>query len=192
MKQVRETAAGQSISAYVVLDKRNRHVATVQSHYGNAGRVTVDCFHTDGTTALQQSSAGGGGYDKFAAALAGMTIDGHVMSDHCGMSRKPPKQPDGGRYFPTGYKPPTGWSLANFSRYRDGKRVCMWDIIEEIAIARHGADWQSQSLTDEQWQAIQRDARQACEALPGGYSSCFREAGLDYLTAIGYRVIRAI
>ena len=33
---------------------------------------------------LQQSSAGGYGYDKFAAALAGLIIDGHTIANHCG------------------------------------------------------------------------------------------------------------
>lgn len=33
---------------------------------------------------LQQSKAGGYGYDKFAAALAGLIIDGHTMANHCG------------------------------------------------------------------------------------------------------------
>lgn len=110
-KQVRETAAGQSISATVVLNKKGEHVATVQAHYSNAGRVTVDVWSTSvglegmckradlwaklptdkdyksgafDLWSLQQGSAGGYGYDKHAAALAGLIIDGHTIADHCG------------------------------------------------------------------------------------------------------------
>lgn len=129
--QVRETSAGQSISAFVVLNKKGEHVATVNSHYSNSGRVTVDVWNVGNGTAdrclaaavksgrvtpaqldkaeaasrakrdwcqpeehsrfaaydlfgLQQGSAGGGGYDKFAAALSGCWIDGQQIADHCG------------------------------------------------------------------------------------------------------------
>lgn len=128
-KQVRETTAGQSVSAYVVLDKKGRHVATVQAHYSNGGTVTVDVWsHGDTANALnwktarangrvsdkdaaaliasapdyyttpesredwaafkrfnlQHGRAGGYGYDKFAAAIAGLIIDGHTLANHCG------------------------------------------------------------------------------------------------------------
>lgn len=33
--QVRETAAGKSVSAYVVLNKKGEHVATVNLHYSS-------------------------------------------------------------------------------------------------------------------------------------------------------------
>lgn len=39
---VRDTSAGQSVKAFVVLDKRGEHVATVHAHFANSGRVTVD------------------------------------------------------------------------------------------------------------------------------------------------------
>lgn len=112
-KQVRETSAAQSIRAIVVLNKKGEHVATVQAHFSNGGTVTVDvwnegkalgrCFDTADKLGkvsqasrddransewslfgLQQGRAGGGGYDKFAAALAGLLIDGHTMANHCG------------------------------------------------------------------------------------------------------------
>lgn len=126
-KQVRETTAGAAISAYVVLNKKGEHVATVNAHYSNGGTVTVDVWnhgaavmrsfetarkigrvseknlatHADRAPdyykeqadrinwvardlyGLQQGRAGGYGYDKFAAALAGLIIDGHTMADHC-------------------------------------------------------------------------------------------------------------
>ena len=81
MKQVRESKAAQSLSVYIVL-KGKRHVATVQAHYGES-RCQVDVWHMD-STPLQQGSASGYGYDKFTAALSGLTIDGHTLGDHCG------------------------------------------------------------------------------------------------------------
>lgn len=46
--QVRETAAGKSISAYAVLNKKGEHVATVNAHFANSGRVTVDVWNLGG------------------------------------------------------------------------------------------------------------------------------------------------
>lgn len=90
MKQVRETAAGRSIAAFVVLNPKGQHVATVQAAYMDSGTVMVDVWNmrdsktqTDGP---QQKKAGGGGYDKFTHALNGMMIDGHRLYDHCGTS----------------------------------------------------------------------------------------------------------
>lgn len=127
--QVRDTAAGSSVTAVVIMNKKGKHVATVQSVRTGGGTVTVDVWaHGDAaclanySTArrngritpeqwekrvgkapsyyhtreaaeqwaafdafgLQQGRAGGGGYDKFAAALAGAIIDGHTIADHCG------------------------------------------------------------------------------------------------------------
>lgn len=127
--QVRETSAGKSISAWVILNKKGVHVATVNAHYSNGGRVSVDVWNIGAASVgnsfaiarangrigdadlakliskapdyyktdesriewaawesmgLQQSAAGGYGYDKLAAALSGLVIDGHTMADHCG------------------------------------------------------------------------------------------------------------
>lgn len=83
-KMVRDTAAGQSISAYIVLDKKGKHVSTIQAHYSNGGVVTVDVWNVG--EGVQSGSAGGYGYDKFAAALRGLTVAGVMMHDHCGHS----------------------------------------------------------------------------------------------------------
>lgn len=138
MKQVRETTAARSIRAIVIM-RGKRHVATVQAHYGNS-RVSVDVWHTDGTP-LQQGSASGYGYDKFTAALSGLTIDGHKMTDHCGARKNPPR---GATVWPRDAKEPRGYRFANYSAALDG------------------------------------------------YTDCYRESGLNYLTAIGYTIIQAI
>ena len=126
--QARETKAGKSISAWVVL-KRGKHVATVNAHFSDGGKVSVDVWNLgDSATVrcaeaalnsgalseaafnkaieaskkernygqdtdhegyacydlfgLQQSSAGGYGYDKLSAALSGLWIDGVQLADN--------------------------------------------------------------------------------------------------------------
>ncbi len=44
-KQVRSTNAGHSISAWVILNSKGEHVATVNAHYSNGGRVSVDVWN---------------------------------------------------------------------------------------------------------------------------------------------------
>lgn len=119
MQQVRETKAGRAIGAFVIFNRIGQHVATVQAHYGNS-RVNVDIWHTDGAP-LQQSSASGYGYDKFTAAISGLTIDGHSMTDHCGEQRKPPR---GKKCWQRGARIPKGYSFANWSAELNGWRNC--------------------------------------------------------------------
>lgn len=79
MKQVRELSDS---TAFVVLNKKREHVATVQFRYSSGGSVQCDVWGQH--TIIHQKKAGGGGYDKAAAALAGAVIDGFKLSDHCG------------------------------------------------------------------------------------------------------------
>lgn len=79
-KQVRETASGKSISAWVIL-KKGKHIATVQAHFGDSV-VTVDVW--DNYIRVHSGKAGGYGYDKFTAALSGAVIDGCKIFDNCG------------------------------------------------------------------------------------------------------------
>ena len=187
--QVRETAAGKSLSAYVVLNRKGRHVATVHAHYSNGGTCTVDVWnHGDDATertakamgykldnvgtiiegkstgqhaykvaGLQQGRAGGGGYDKFAAALSGMLIDGHKLNDHCGVRLAPPK----GR---------------------------LWQDSDRPKLAKKGfglSNWSSANSTNGY-------GRQGVPADAAGWTDAYRAEGLKYLEAIGYRVINAI
>ena len=191
-KQVRETAAGQSISATVVLNKKGEHVATVQAHYSNAGRVTVDVWSTSvglegmckradlwaklptdkdyksgafDLRSLQQGSAGGYGYDKHAAALAGLIIDGHTIADHCGQVPEAEK--------------------ARAALLRAYRRAVVGNAVKTPA-ARDG--WQQKAkrigchFTN--WQ---QDA-DGCE----GWASLHFDQGLTRLESLGYTVISAI
>jgi hypothetical protein len=147
---VRETKAGKSIGAYVVLRADGTEVATVQIHFADGGTVTVNIWHEGDNNPTREArekakeygpsigKARGYGYDKRTAALAGLEIDGHKLTDHCGAQLD---RPESG-FFPHDFKAPPGYSLANYTEQ--------------------------------------------------GYRSCYRESGLDYLKAIGYRVIQAI
>lgn len=179
-KYVRETAAGKSIRAIVIM-KGARHVATVQAHYGSS-RVLVNVWHNDGTP-MQSGTAGGYGYDKFTAALSGLSIDGHTLTDHCGGRKKAPKALG---YFPADYKAPKGYALANYGEYdAKGKRWHSFDF-NELAKEKLGADaaWEDVSALSKQLKAETQ--------LTGGYGDCYRESGLKYLEALGYSVINAI
>ena len=204
-KQVRETTAGAAISAYVVLNKKGEHVTTVNAHYSNGGRVSVDVWnhgaavirsfetarkigrvsdkalasHADRAPdyykeqsereewaardlfGLQQSSAGGYGYDKYTAALAGLIIDGHTIADHCG--RVPEDE---------------------------NKRAALMRAY--VRAVESG-----QPVDDKAWRA--KAWRIGCRFTNWGscgvgerYGSLYFESGLGRLEAFGYRVIQAI
>ena len=203
--QVRETKAGAAISAYVVLNKKGEHAATVNAHYGSGGRVSVDVWNigkavirsfetarkigrvSDKALAalaekapdyyksqveredwaardmfgLQQSSAGGYGYDKFAAALAGLIIDGHTMANHCGQ-------------VPEDEKKRAALMRAYVKAFDSG-----------------------QSGSDKQWR--EKAARIGCHFTNWGacgigerWGSLYFAHGLGRLECFGYRVIQAI
>lgn len=191
-KQVRETAAGQSISASVILNKKGEHVATVQAHYSNAGRVTVDVWSTsvglegmckrpdlwaklptdkDYKTgafdlwSLQQGSAGGYGYDKHAAALAGLIIDGHTIADHCGQV---PEAEKARVSLMRAYRRAVVGNAVKTPAARDG-----WQQ-KAKRIGCHFANWQRDA-----------DGRE-------GWASLHFDQGLTRLESLGYTVISAI
>lgn len=163
-KYVRETAAAKSIRALVILNPKGVHVATVQAHFGQS-RVLVNVWHEyqkgKETPDMQHGQAGGYGYDKFTAALSGLTIDRHPMTDHCSRL-KAPKYPKGRNSYPSNFKVPKGYTLAN---YASGSKV----------YPDTGARVYSKLAPDE-----------------SGYTDCYRKEGLKYLESIGYRVITAI
>ena len=88
MKRISETAAGKSLSAWVVMNPGGLHVATVQAHFGPTGRTSVEVWNPHGA-AVQRGSAGGYGYDKLTEALRGLSIDGHLLTGHCSRHRAP-------------------------------------------------------------------------------------------------------
>ncbi len=181
-KYVRETVAGKSISAYVIM-KGSRRVATVQAHFSNGGTCLVNVWQEskaatksaaarekigqpfkvkkyESASMFQHARATGYGYDKFGSALSGMIIDGHEMTDSCSR-RGAPKPPKGRKTFPGDMKAPRGYHFANWA---DGSRK------------NHAGEPVYSGMAETE-----------C-----GYLDCYRDAGLKYLEAIGYTVIQAI
>jgi hypothetical protein len=157
-KYVSETKAGKSISAWIILNRRNQHVATVRAHYSDGGTSFVNVFNhvaskSAETLPFQSGSAGGYGYDKLTAALRGLEIDGHKLTNHCEVNRKLKD----GQLYPRDAKAPKGFHFAN---------------------------WVSSVWKGEDKKELPKDKQ--------GYSDCYRESGLKYLEAIGYKVISAI
>ena len=203
--QVRETKAGRAISAYIVLDKKGAHVATINAHYSDGGRVTLDVWNIGNAVmrsfetalkigrvsdkalaamaekapdyykdqasredwaardmfGLQQSSAGGYGYDKFAAALAGLIIDGHTMANHCGQ-------------VPEDEKKRAALMRAYIQAVESGAPAGAKEWRDKAArIGCHFTNW-TKCGDFERW------------------SSLYFESGLSRLECFGYRVIQAI
>ncbi len=72
---------------FVITHPKKKGHAIVEVVYprDGAGRLRVlVCDRFGDKCEPQAGSAGGYGYDKLTAALAGMTIDGYTMADHCG------------------------------------------------------------------------------------------------------------
>ncbi|RVT75635.1 hypothetical protein EM858_14400 [Agrobacterium sp. CNPSo 2736] len=196
VKYVSDTKAGKSISAYIILNKKGEHVATVKAHFSDGGTCLVNVH--DDKAGFQRGTASGFGYDKFTSALSGLTIDGHELTGHCSRDGAP-KPPKGRKTFPHDVKPRKGYSFANYTTisretgntiYRDEwiKRA-----YEELGIAdasndEKNARWNEVAEKAHDLETTWRKSED-CEA---GYSSCFRLSGLDYLKALSYRVIQAI
>ena len=149
MERITDRPAGKAISAYVIL-KGSKRVATVHVLYGSGGGVQVDVLQCREAAErseaaarkagekvpdprsrylepfdVQQAKAGGYGYDKFTAALSGMWVDGHKLTDHCGERLKLPR---GKKLFPRDFKAPKGYQLSNFTTIQEstGRRVDPW------------------------------------------------------------------
>lgn len=206
--QVRETSAGKSVSAFIVMNKKGEHVATVNAHFANSGRVTVDVWNQGDKAAerclaaavksghitasrlanalaasevkraswgtadhmgyvaydifgLQQGSAGGGGYDKFAAAISGIWIDGVQMTNHCGSDATSQK-------LMRAYVKAAATRAPGETGRSDTQKV--WDA-KAAKIGASFANW-----------SAERSA----------YMSLHISAGLDRLKGMGYTVIQAI
>lgn len=105
-------------SAYVIL-RGKKLVANVHVAYprDGAGTLRVEVWgHSDKAPRFQSATASGYGYDKFTAALSGLTIDGHTLTDHSEITLSPPK---GRKTFPVGYKAPKGYHLINYQSAKD-------------------------------------------------------------------------
>ena len=184
-------------SAWVVLNKKGEHVATVTAQYprDGAGHVYVNvrnvttsaqqrtadryaatygkrCADRNGADVgglhlwLQASSAGGYGYDKTTAALAGLIVDGHTLADHCG--RVPESETAKARLF------------AAYCAAFDGKQNRA-DLAEQMA----QDDWNARAK-----KIGARFANWSSES--NRYTSLHFDSGLTRLESLGYRVVSVL
>lgn len=224
--QVRETAAAQKISAYVVLTKGGKEVATVHAHF--AGTVRVDVWTSgdralkrnakarglaDMMDAMQQSgSAGGSGYNKFTAALAGLYIDGHCMFDHCGKDKRSERLM---KQYLDAMSTARGPSISKVQEHYDAKAAKLGASFANIRVesentgeklvrvnfrAKAGGVSDFGHVTESDYDAARQApdyhgylAAHRYEGHPRRrYDSLFMRSGLDRLQALGYRVIQVI
>lgn len=85
MNYISDTKAGKAISAYLIFDKRGELVGKIQAHYSDGGTCWVQLWDwtNDERFQIQNGKATGYGYDKFTAAISGMTFAGFTLADHC-------------------------------------------------------------------------------------------------------------
>ncbi len=186
-KYVRDTSAGKSISAWVILDKKNKRVADVQAFFGNNGRVLVNVWPTGGD--LQHSTGQG-----VESALAGLVIDGHTLGDHCNRDGAQ-KLPKGSFVYPKDVKAKPGYYFANhstveaktghriYSDYKDTDEYRAFDIPENMR--KYGTCDNIKTSCFHEMKINAGDWQQ-------GYPDCYKHAGLRYLAEMGYRVLQAI
>lgn len=196
-RYVNETSAAKSVSAYLVLTKGGTLVAKVQAHFANSGGVLVNVFNVrEGEFGCGYAT--GYGYDKFTAALAGLEIDGHLMTDHCSTHRAP-KPPKGAPGYPIGIKPRKGYRFENpvvFCRDDADSPWRQLSIEERAALRRASMPTMAEAV--EGLNAREREYVEKVAAMRAAgntfkaFMSCHRESGLDYLKALGYQVIQAI
>lgn len=199
--QVRETAAGKSISAYVILNKKGQHVATVQAHYSNGGTVTVDVWN-QGDDACWRSlvTARKTGHTTDAALQKVIAKAPDYYLDHEDRERWAAYDLFGlqqGRAGGYGYDK---FTAALSGLIIDGHTMAdHCGQVPEAEKARHGlyARYRKAAPGDDmrEWQAKAEKigARFAnWDNENNRYSSLHFTAGLDRLKALGYHVISAI
>lgn len=155
-------------TATIVLNNKGEHVATVQTRYGSGGGVQVDVWsRVDGYLQLtHQKKAGGYGYDKRTAALAGATIEGYRIADHCGSVE------------PAGEKKRAALMNAYKKRVKAGNMSREDHAAFEKKAERIGcrfANWNTPAV-----------------GLPHSWGSLHNESGLGRLSMLGFRLITAI
>lgn len=185
MTAILDTKAARSLSVYVIM-KGKKHVATVRAyHPGSSCRVEVSNLgDVPEGEHRQTGTAGGYGYDKFTAALSGLKVAGHVMTNHCERMGAP-RKPRGLPCYPDDAKPRKGYSFANrVEFFRDEKTANKWQQVDTALLHRSGTE-------GEQYR-MRLSRAEALGDYVSGWNDCYRRDGLNYLREIGFTVINAL
>ncbi len=126
-----EMPAWKRASAYVIM-KKAEHIGTIYyAHPLNGDGKLVATFIQQPAAArrcganeknpyrYQHGSAGGGGYDKRAAAISGFIIDGHAMT-----APDVKKTPRGSKIWHRDLSPPRGWYRSEYCADAGGFTAC--------------------------------------------------------------------
>ncbi|QBQ74419.1 hypothetical protein BcepSauron_039 [Burkholderia phage BcepSauron] len=196
-KQVRETAAGRSISAWVILNRRGVHVATIHAHYADSGTVTVDVFHTSDDATFRSMRAVGGlkkgetfvyGKPEHARSFDAMQCQqgraggggyDKVVAAMRGMVI------DGVTlYDHSSRNPSTERMLASYLKVH---RALTAQGADDARMREFHAEWR-----DKADKLGMQFANWAGDRQTGHYTSLYTVGGIDRLSKLGYQVIRAI
>lgn len=193
----RVLAAYPGTSCHVTVMQHGEAAERSAATYEKIHRTPVKVGRFESPMGTQTASAGGGGYDKFTAALSGMIIDGHAITNHCSRNGAP-KPRKGMPCFPSDFKAPKGYSLSNWGAYSKsnpnayyGPRGDWRDKAQAdlgITDIHEGDNWDRICIRAQELKA-EWEASDDCVK---GYKDCYRLDGLKYLAAIGYDVITVI
>ena len=166
-----------NVSVSVILDRKGVHVATVRWLFPRDGAGTVRCeVQTPGQGITYRGRAGGYGYDKRTAALAGAVIAGIQIANHCGYGEESHEKAKARlmtRYIRAASRGMTADEMKAFEA-------------KARAMGAHFANW---------------CRAPGCPVEPDGqggtrpgyrYTSLHTQSGLDRLSALGFRVIDAV
>lgn len=167
-----------NVRADVILNKRGAHVATVRWLYPRDGAGTVRCeVYTPGQGITYRGKAGGYGYDKTTAALAGAEIAGHRIANHCGTAEESHERAKARlmrRYISAAVRGITREEAVGF----------------ENAARRIGASFANYARSSDM---PPEPGNKPGEVLHGyRYLSLHTMPGLDRLRALGFTVIHAV
>lgn len=92
----------------IVVSKHGKRIATIGHFWSNKSYAVTTTIKDVNGAIMHNYKAGGGGYDKQTAGLAGAVIDGITLHNHCeratewnGKSKKPPQGAKFANYNPT-------------------------------------------------------------------------------------------
>lgn len=193
-KQVRDTNAGKSISAYVVFDKSGRHVANVHAHFANSGGVSVDVWNIGDKVTKRTAQAMGYAFDDQDK----ITTHNGKATPHAGEYAYKVAGLQQGRAGGHGYDKFTaclsglyidGHAMTNHCGERMKRpKGRLWQDSDKARLARKG-------YTLSNWIGDSKAGVYGCEGVPegsSGWRDAYRLEGLNYLGALGYRVVKAI